>query len=203
METLTSTQLLKRIRSATSDLSELRESKSVQLKFWNAIRSLDLDILQWFWSMGSSTRHQVMNVDAYEHGLQYGFTEIKFCEYGWLDNRDWILTEELHFKLKEDKAYYNRITLSCGINGSWAYGLSYNYGTGSGGGWAPSIYDKPFLSREACLNAALDDLKDKMEHTITRATAHPDPSNYNISYMNKIVQLIQKEYASQVQLTLF
>lgn len=203
MQQPTDKQLISRIKKATSALCDLTESRTVQGDYWNAIRSLDRDKLAFYWSMGNTVRHQVMNVQAFNHGKKFGFEEILFDEYGWLDNKLWTQWEEIELRLKEEKAITNRITLACGQNGSWTYGLSYNYGPGSGGGWAPSIFSKPVNSRDACLAAALDDLKHKLEDRIEYATMHPDPSNYNITYMKKVLQKIADQFTNQTQLALF
>ena len=203
MEALTKNQILRRIKRITSDLCDLSESRTIQNIYWDAIRSIDTEKLNWFWSLGETTRHRVMNANDLVHGKKYGFNELTFDEHGWLDNQRWTQLEEIELRLKDDKAITNRITLARGLNESWTYGLSYNYGPGSGGGWAPSVYCKPIDSREACLNAALEDLRNKMEDRIQYATKHPDPSNYNVGYMKKVLQKIGDQFANQVQLALF
>ncbi|MCQ6957085.1 hypothetical protein [Mucilaginibacter aquariorum] len=50
----------------------------------NAVESRDEDTLQWFNSFGDSLRAVIMNVYAYRKGLEFGFTDIKFDQYGWL-----------------------------------------------------------------------------------------------------------------------
>lgn len=202
-ELMTQKQLRSKIKRITSDLSDLRENVVIENEYLTAIRSLDFKKLDWFASMGKSTRHQVMNVDSYRAGLSYGFTEIKFNQYGWLANAEWTIREMIELRIQDDNALTNRVNIACGKNGRWSFGYWANYGPGAGLSFGPSVHSQSYASRDECLTTGLTELKESLSKKIEHATSHPDPSNYNIKYMHKVIQRIEQELAKMVQLVLF
>lgn len=55
-----------------------------------AIKAKDQQQLDWFRSFGDSFRAMTMNVHAYRKGLEFGFTEIAFDQYGWFNRTPFL-----------------------------------------------------------------------------------------------------------------
>lgn len=195
-------RFLSYVRKTTGDLSELRESASIQNEYWNAIRAMDFMKLDWFLSMGESTRHQVMNVQEFRAGMRFGFLEANFSKHGWIKRAKWLNKETIELRTNDDNNYCNEISIGSGPNGKWTYGLSYNYGN-SGGGWGLSVFNDTYDSRSLCLESALNEMKEMFTEKIKYASANPDPSNYKLPYMNKVLTAIAEKKYSEAQYSLF
>lgn len=179
------------LKSAYKQVMETNEDAETTLEYLNAIRHANGIKLAFFQSFGSYARQQIMNVHEYRLGLRFGFSEVKFDEHGWLDNRSWTIEETVEFRVKKDKACCNFVTIAQGPNGCWAWGYSANHGSGSGGGFAPSVFDGCFPDRESCLTSAVNHLKLNLERTIVHAKSYPSPINFNTSYMSGVLEKIQ------------
>lgn len=105
-----------------------------------------------------------------------------------------ILRRYIGFRGGGDKADVNRVLLAMGINGRWAYGLSYKFGAGSGGGYHPSVFREAFKSRESVLKAALDELLRLMNDALVRNTKRLDTSNYKVPYIKKVIASVTAAY---------
>ncbi|MGF7082836.1 hypothetical protein [Mucilaginibacter sp. UYCu711] len=57
--------------------------KELLAEILTAIENKDANKLAWFNGFGDSLRAFIMNVYAYRKGLEFGFTDIKFDQYGW------------------------------------------------------------------------------------------------------------------------
>ena len=201
METLdvTTTDLTK----LETEILDLRENKTISLEYIKAIKEHDQQALEYFERFGKTPRHRIMNLNSYRHALQYGFGELVFDEYGWLDNIRWLETETICFPVNDTEKYsFNHIDVACGKNRKWTYGLSYNYGS-AGGGYSPNEFSIPYSSKEECVAAGVKDLKEHLQKTIDQATQRPDPTNYKLDYMKKVLQIIDTRMATKRQLTLF
>lgn len=68
--------------------------------------------LAWFGGFGEDLRHILMNVNEYRAGLEFGFTEIAFNQYGWFASPKFLQYEEI--ELAESS-----IRIGCGPNHLW------------------------------------------------------------------------------------
>jgi hypothetical protein len=163
-----------------------------------AIEQGDQEALNWFGGFGDSLRAITMNLYAYRKGMEFGFTEIAFSQYGWFEHPVWLDKEDLTFGDTSRYGNHSIIHLGRGVNGIWTYGLNYSFGC-AGGGYSTSVYGKQFKSREIALTAALIDLKDKM----TARIGSTDTTNDKQPIILLTLREIAKMQTSLVQLSLF
>jgi hypothetical protein len=139
--------------------------------------------------------------------LVFGFVEKSLTNKGWLARQEWACEEIIEVIPKANtgsRMIVNEIRLACGLNGKWTYSTSCVFGTGSGRGSAPSVFGPVFASRESALIAGLDDLREQLSQAVEHAVEHPDPTNYNIPFMNSVIGHITTLYPKQEeQLSLF
>jgi len=164
----------------------------------NAIENGDQSQLDRFSGFGDSLRSVTMNVYAYRKGLEFGFTEISFDQYGWLTRPGFWETEELIFGDKSRYGNHSLIYLGRGINHTWTYGMNYSYGV-AGGCYGLSVFGKQFKSREDTLKFALNDLKTMM----TKRIGSTDTTNDKQPVILATLRDIEKAQVGIVQLTLF
>ncbi|MCA6430340.1 MAG: hypothetical protein IM613_12975 [Cytophagales bacterium] len=194
------------VKAVYKELSEVREDAQTTAEYLHAIRNVNMVAIGYFQSFGKYVRQQIMNVHEYRNGLRFGFRDVTFDEHGWLDNATWVNRETVEFRVKVDNATCNCIELAQGMNGSWAWGYYSKHGSGSGGGYAPSVYDSCYPDRSTCLDAATRFLRDKLIDTVGHAEEYPSPVNYNIPYMKSVIACIEgfvEMATAPVQLTLF
>ena len=163
-----------------------------------AIDKDDLEQLQWLNSFGDCFRSITMNLNAYRKGLEFGFTEIAFDQYGWFKRPQFFDQEDLTFGDTSRYGNHSIIHLGRGINGIWTYGINYSFGC-AGGGYGLSVYGKQFNSREAALNFALNDLKGMM----TARIGSTDTTNDKQPIILATLRDIDKALVSMIQLELF
>jgi len=164
----------------------------------SAIDSADLEKLSWFSRFGDRIRCITMNVHAYRKGLEFGFTEIAFDQYGWFKRPEFLDKEDIKLGTSDRYGEYSIITLGRGENYTWTYALHYSFGT-AGGGSALSVYDKQFKSRQDALTFALNKLKDMMTDKI----GNTDTTNYKQPIILATLREIAKAQINMVQLPLF
>lgn len=200
MKQLSEKQLHKLIKKITIDLSETNEDSELQEQYWIALRSLDIEKILWFQNFGRSVRQQIMNISAYQNGLTFGFHDVIFGKYGWLKNDLWKSKEEIEFRIKEDTelGVCNAVRLGEGNNGKWAFGLSVLHGSYSYHGSPLTVFNKPYPSREICLDAAISVLKNELMKKIEVTTKRSD-----ILYMEKVINAINEFTGKQAQLNIF
>lgn len=162
------------------------------------IKSNNQEQLSWFSSFGDTIRKILMNVHAYRNGLEFGFTEISFDKYGWLNRPKFLEQENIKFGNTKHSNDYSEVRIGRGINHIWTYALSYSYGT-AGGGCCLSIYGKHYKSCEAALKTALTELKAMMQDKV----GHTDTTNYKQSVILATLKSINDYKFKQVQMTLF
>jgi len=163
-----------------------------------AIDNADLEKLSWFGQFGDRIRSITMNVYAHRKGLEFGFTEIAFDEYGWLKRPEFLDKEDIKLGTSDRYGEYSLITLGRGENHTWTYALHYSFGT-AGGGSALSVYDKQFKSCEDALTFSLNKLKDMMTDKI----GNTDTNNYKQPIILATLREIAKVQINIVQLSLF
>jgi hypothetical protein len=163
-----------------------------------AIKAKDQQQLDWFRSLGDSFRAITMNVHAYRKGLEFGFTEIAFDQYGWFNRMPFLDQEELTFGDTSRYGNYSSIKLGRGANGIWTYAISYSYGV-AGGGYGLSVYGKKFNYRLDALADAMNDLKSKMVSRI----GSTDTTNDKQPVILATIRDIEKAQVGIVQLSLF
>lgn len=166
----------------------------------SAIENNDLVQLDWFAQFGNRIRHILLNSYAYTKGLEFGFTNIEFDEYGWLKAPEFLDQQDLHFGLTNSGRYgtYSTITLGRGINAVWTYGLRVCLGT-SGSCSGICVYGPAFPLKEDALGYALKKLRNQM---LTKV-GHRDTSNYNQKVILATIKDLEKFQLKKVQLSLF
>jgi hypothetical protein len=163
-----------------------------------AIKSKDQIQLDWLRSFGDSFRTITMNVHAYRKGLEFGFTEIAFDQYGWFTKPVFLDKEELTFGDTSRYGNHSLIYLGRGENHVWTYGMNYSYGV-AGGCYGLSVYGKQFKCRQDALSFALNELKVMM----TKKIGSTDTTNDKQPIILATLRDIEKVKFSLVQLTLF
>ncbi|GAA4203246.1 hypothetical protein GCM10022289_19200 [Pedobacter jeongneungensis] len=156
--------------------------------------------LDWFFQFGDRLRQILLNVYAYRKGLDFGFTEISFDEYGWFKRPVFLEQEELKFGMADKSRYgnYSSVILGHGPNGLWTYGMNMSYGT-AGSASGLSVHAKIFPSRIEALNQALAILRSAMEEKV----GDPDTTNYNQKVISATLMSIDELRFAKVQLSLF
>jgi hypothetical protein len=163
-----------------------------------AIDQNDQETLNWFGNFGGSLRAIIMNVYAYRKGLEFGFTEIAFSQYGWFVHPIWLDKEDLTFGDTSRYGNHSIIYLGRCINHIWTYAMDYSFGA-AGGGYHLSVYGKQFKNRATALTGALIDLKAKM----TERIGSTDTTNDKQPIILLTLREIAKMQTSLVQLSLF
>jgi len=163
-----------------------------------AIVSNDLKKISWFAGFGDSLRAILMNVHAYRKGLEFGFNDIAFDQYGWFVRPQFLDYQVVKLGNSDRYGEYSEIRIGRGINGIWSYALSYSFGC-AGGGSALSVYDPKFPSRDAALTVALI----KLKVMFTAKIGDKDTINYKQDVITKTLKAIAACEVSLVQLSLF
>ncbi|PWK68282.1 hypothetical protein LX99_04806 [Mucilaginibacter oryzae] len=163
-----------------------------------AITDRDKAKLEWFAGFGDSLRAILMNVYAYRKGLEFGFTDIAFDQYGWFIRPKFLDYEVVKLGNSDRYGEYSEIRIGRGVNGIWSYAISYSYGC-EGGGSALSVYDPQFPSRDAALSVALARLK----MMFTAKVGSTDTTNHKQDIIQKTLKAISDCEVSLVQLSLF
>lgn len=165
-----------------------------------AVKDGDEVKLGWFTQFGTELRHILLNSYAYRKGLEFGFEEISFDEYGWLKRPNFLDQEVTEFGRTDKSRYGNHSTITVGRGpiGVWCYGLSISWGT-AGSSSGLSVYNKTFGSKALAFSEALSVLKLRMEEKLRDS----DTGNYNQKIINATLKDIGKYRVNQVQLTLF
>ncbi|MBD1385831.1 hypothetical protein IDJ75_11120 [Mucilaginibacter rigui] len=158
----------------------------------------DAALLNWFNKFGDCFRSIIMNIYAYRKGLEFGFTEISFDQYGWFKRPEFLFQEELIFGNCAKYGEYSTLKIGKGITNVWTYALSYNFGT-AGGGCGLSVYGKQFKSRENAVKIGIAELKNLMSEKL----GHSDTSNYKQPIIQGTLKSIAKYEIDSTQLTLF
>lgn len=162
------------------------------------LKKNDSKRIDWFASFGEDVRHIIMNVYAYRRGLDFGFTEIKFDQYGWFIRPQFLDFEAI--KLGDTKNYnsYSEIRIGRGPNHVWTYALSCSFGT-AGSSCNISVYDPHFKDRASALNSALSELNDVMQAKV----GNSDRSNYNPQIIASTLKAVSEYKYKDSQMTLF
>ncbi len=172
--------------------------RAIFAEILDAIANYNQELLDWFQSFGDSFRSITMNIHAYRKGLEFGFTEIGFDQYGWFKHPVFLDIEHTNFGDTSRYGNYSTIDLGRGLNGVWTYAIHYSYGV-AGGGYGLSVYGKQFNSREAAFTFAMNDLKVKM----TEKIGSTDTGNDKQPVILGTLRDIEKAQIGMVQLTLF
>jgi hypothetical protein len=163
-----------------------------------AIDNDDLAQLQTLNSFGDCFRAITMNVHAYRKGIEFGFTEIRFDQHGWVERPVFLEKEDLKFGDTSRYGNHSTISLGRGLNHTWTYALHYSFGC-AGGGYGLSVYGKQFKSREAAITFALNDLK----ATMTERVGSSDTTNDKQPIIVATLRDIETAILGLYQLTLF
>ncbi|RYY06898.1 MAG: hypothetical protein EOP43_04900 [Sphingobacteriaceae bacterium] len=199
METINETQLTE--KSITAYLNEnclATSENNILNQILTCIKSNNQEQLIWFSLFGGSIRQIVMNVIAHRKSLEFGFTEISFGQYGWLNRPVFLEQENIKFGITKHPNSYSEVHIGRGINNIWTYALSYSFGT-AGGGCSLSIYGKHYESRWAALDTALTELKEMMQEKV----GDTDTTNYKQPVILATLKAINDYKSKQVQMTLF
>ena len=100
-----------------------------------AAETADQERLPWFSRFGESVRHIVMNVHAYNKGLEFGFTAIELDHNGWLKRPELLDIEEINLGDTSRYGRYSTIGVAHGPNGVWTSGIRCSYGVAGESSW--------------------------------------------------------------------
>lgn len=178
--------------------SLVRYEPNILKEILTAAETGNVELLSWFNGFGDSFRSIIMNVHAYRKGLDFGFTDIAFDQYGWFARPKFLQIEELLFGNEKRYGEHSILKIGKGANAVWTNALSYSFGT-AGGGCGLSVYGKQFDSRDAAINSGVLELKNMMSAKV----GDSDRSNYNPQVIRGTLDAIAKFQIESVQLTLF
>ena len=103
------------------------------------------------------TIHQIMlNKRTYDKQSYLGYTDISYCENGWLIEPKFTPLETISFSVK-GKSYRNKIDVCQLINRQWIIGLQIS-SNGSGHGSGLSIWDDVYNSKKEALMSGLNSI---------------------------------------------
>ena len=176
----------------------MRYEQDILREIITAIGAQDAATLEYLNSFGDDFRHITMNLHAYRKGLEFGFTDIAFDQYGWFKRPVFLDAEDIKFGDSDRYGEYSIIHIGRGPGQVWTYALNYSYGT-AGGGSALSVYDKKFPDRDTALKTGLADLKARMLHKV----GDTDTTNYKQTVISATLKAISALEISFVQLSLF
>jgi hypothetical protein len=189
-----------KLMESAKDYNFCRHERETFNELVTAINDNDQQKLEWFAVFGDSLKAILLNVYAYRKGIEFGFTEIAFDQYGWFKRPAFLDVEELLFGLVDKSRYgtFSTITVAHGPNGKWTYGLSMSFGT-AGSSSGISVYGEVFTSREVALNCAMGILKKEMLGKV----GNSDTGNYNQKVILATLKDIDRLTVAKVQLSLF
>lgn len=162
------------------------------------IKANNQERLTWFCSFGHTIRHILMNHEAYLKGLEFGFTDIAFDQYGWFKQPVFFDKEAIKLGITNDYLSHSELRIGRGANGHWTQSLSYSFGC-AGGGSNISVYGKHYDSRRAAINEGLSDLKKMMQGFV----GNTDITNYKQHVIAATLKAIDDYKFKEVQMTLF
>lgn len=164
-------------------------------KYLYALWKEDITTIAHYESFGDTPYKFLMNKRSYDQQQLFGFTTRKFDEHGWLERPQFLDIEKFDFPHRDGWAVWNDIEIGRGVNGKWAYGISYSSGTG-GYGSGISVWGKVFDSRKECLTHAL---KEMME-----GHREGKGDKYSIRVLKQVKELLDEVMGRKVvQLSLF
>jgi hypothetical protein len=141
--------------------------------YLNALRVGNKEITDEYERFGNHPYQIFSNRRSYQRGLLFGFTDLTFNQYGWLDNERFTDEETFEFPHRKGFAVLNYCHIAKGANGKWTFGTSFNIGT-SGGCSGISVWNTPYDSRIECLTTALQKIMEL--HTRQGRNGHADKS---------------------------
>lgn len=198
-------KLRSRIKRAYKELQEYMEDridhheKQWITEYENAIRELDLPVLDWYETLGHTMRHRIMNRAFHHRAKAFGFTEIVIGKYGWMERPEFNDIEEFTFKVGPDDNYPNKLVIGRGNNTKWTYGYRMEFGT-SGSSSGVDIHNEVYNSREEALNAGIGYFKERFMEARKNTD---DTSNYNPKIISAVLRQLDEFMAKKQQLTLF
>src|SRR5699024_4666796 len=94
----------------------------------NAIKNNDKNKVNDYFKYGDSVSKIIPNLNEYNHGLNFGFTDLKFDEYGWIEhNAQWTNKENFSFG-KPLPFGENTVEVGMGANEKWTFSNQYASG---------------------------------------------------------------------------
>lgn len=129
----------------------------------DALNKKDLNRVSNYLRLNTATEdiciHKIIrNAISFNTGLNFGFVNLTFDEYGWLKNETWENRTCIEFNFKKSVISWNKIEIAKGQNDKWTYGLYFSTSNYAGGCFGLSKFDTPYQSYEEALEKALDDL---------------------------------------------
>lgn len=177
------------------DLRLIKKERPYAAKYLKALWLNNNEVIAEYESLGNSAQQLLMNRREYDQHLLFGFTDITFNEYGWLERSQFLDVEHFEFPHRDGWAVSNHITIGRGVNGKWSYGASYSCNT-SGGGYGLGVWGKIFDDRKSCLISALQELMEKLKKV--------DQDKYTTRVLKQAKELFDKVTGRKVvQLELF
>lgn len=114
----------------------------------------DTEVLNEFERFGDSIYQIMMNKRTFDKQSSLGYTDISYCEHGWLIEPTFTPIETISFSVK-GKSFRNKIDVCQLKNKQWIIGLqinSHNAGHGSG----LSLWDEVYDTKKEALMSGLN-----------------------------------------------
>ena len=162
----------------------MRRERGKYAEYLWAVYRNKTDVIEKYEALGDHVRQILLNIDNYDRGLLFGFTERGKDEYGWLEKVKWLNYEQIEFYHKGGKYAWNSIRLGMGLNGKWAYTTCYSFGA-AGGSSPLSEYSSMCESRNEAIVLGLKNLIAKHEKALTQTS---DTTNYKETLIKEIIQ---------------
>lgn len=163
--------------------------------YLNALRTDNTKIIEEYEAFGDTMRTMLMNKREYDQNKKFGFNNIVFNEYGWLERPKLLNLEEIEFKAGKELHAQNKARIGQAKTGEWFYGHS--WGLGNGGSLsAPCVWSKFKSTRIEALIASIEII----------IKAHKDDegsSDYKESYSKSIVKQCQNKIQELLNGTIF
>jgi len=166
----------------------------------NAIKNNDKNKVNDYFKYGDSVSKIIPNLNEYNHGLNFGFTDLKFNEYGWIEhNAQWTNREEFFFdKPKRLPSGENAVEIAMGRNNKWTFANQFSTGNGGGGG-PISVFNEPFNTKKDALNAGIKWL----EHWHQEIVDSPYREKRDRQISEQMLHTLKDYREKQNQLSLF
>lgn len=83
--------------SEIQDLNLIKKERPYATKYLKALWLNNAEIIAEFESFGNSARQLLMNRREYDQHLLFGFSDIEFNQYGWLERPQFLDIERFEF----------------------------------------------------------------------------------------------------------
>jgi len=174
-----------------------RNERKIGVRYLNAIRTNNQDVIDYFESYGDNLHKIILNVKTHERNIEFGFSVVDvFNEYGWVK----------YGRLKETQVIQlderNRVFVRVSPNGKWVHGSDCSTND-SGSYTGGSIWSTPFTTEQEALISGLKEFivwyKKELKNCQRTSDEYDEETRKVIkvsakeNYCKKIIKLAEKE----------